>query len=109
MTKFRFKITGNKNLMIKKNIFILSIIEMLTRVSVVLNSDSKLIESVDKSSRSHMFFKVSVLKNFANFTVQHLRWDLFLVKLQTCKFIKKKLQHRCCPLKFLKIVRKPFL
>ena len=54
MTKFRFKITGNKNFMIKRNIFILSIIEMLTRVSVVLNSDSKLIESVDKSSRSHI-------------------------------------------------------
>ena len=35
------------------------------------------------SSRSQMFFKAGVLKNFANFTGNHLNWSLFLTKLQT--------------------------
>ena len=29
------------------------------------------------SSRSQMLFKIGVLKNFANFTVKHLRWSHF--------------------------------
>ena len=29
-----------------------------------------------------MFFKIVVLKNFANFTGKHLCWSLFLIKLQ---------------------------
>ena len=36
-----------------------------------------------RSSRSQMFFKIAVLKNFAIFTRKHLRWSLFLIKLQT--------------------------
>ena len=32
-----------------------------------------------------MFFKLSVLKNFAVFTWKHLCWSLFLIKLQTCR------------------------
>ena len=35
-----------------------------------------------RSSRSQMFFKIDVLKNFANFTGKHLCWSLFLIKLQ---------------------------
>ena len=30
-----------------------------------------------KSSRSQLFFKIGVHKNFANFTGKHLRWSLF--------------------------------
>ena len=33
-----------------------------------------------RNSRSQMFFKISVLKNFANFTGKHLGWNLFLIK-----------------------------
>ena len=33
-----------------------------------------------RSSRSQIFLKISVLKNFAT---KHLRWSLFLIKLQT--------------------------
>ena len=40
------------------------------------------IGSKDSSSRSLMFFKIGVLKIFASFTEEHLRWSLFLVKLQ---------------------------
>ena len=35
-----------------------------------------------RSSRSQMFFKIGVLKNFANFTVKHLCWSIFFIKLQ---------------------------
>ena len=35
-----------------------------------------------KNSRSLMFFKIGVLKNFALFTGRHLCWSLFLIKLQ---------------------------
>ena len=34
------------------------------------------------NSRSQMFFRVGVYKNFANFTGKHLCWSLFLIKLQ---------------------------
>ena len=46
-------------------------------------------------SRSQMFFKIGILKNFANFKRKHLCWSLFLIKLQTCNFIKKRLWHKC--------------
>ena len=36
-----------------------------------------------RSSRSRMFFKIGVLKNFAIFTGKYLCWSLFLIKLQT--------------------------
>ena len=65
-----------------------------------------------------IFFKMGVLKNFANFTTgKYLCWSLFLIKLQawrpagmkTCNFIIKKLQHRCFPVKFAKFLRTSFL
>ena len=34
------------------------------------------------SSCLQMFFKIGVLKNFANFTGKHQRWNLFLIKLK---------------------------
>ena len=44
-------------------------------------------KSMEGSSRSHVFFKIGVLKNFANFTGEHLCWGLFLTKFFT-DFIK---------------------
>ena len=35
-----------------------------------------------RSSHLQILFKISVLKNFANFTGKHLYWSLFLIKLQ---------------------------
>ena len=35
-----------------------------------------------RSSRSHIFFKMGVFKNFAVFTGKLLCWSLFLIKLQ---------------------------
>ena len=39
----------------------------------------------------------TLLLNFAIFTGKHLYWNLFLVRLQACNFIEKRLQHRCFP------------
>ena len=37
-----------------------------------------------RSSRSQMFYKISILKNFAKFTGKYLCWSHFLIKLHTC-------------------------
>ena len=44
---------------------------------------------------SQMFFKIGALKNFTNFTRKHLK-------------LKKRLQRRCFPVKFCKVLRTPF-
>ena len=62
-----------------------------------------------RSSSLQMFFKVGVLENFTNFPGKHLCWSPFLIKLQVCNFIKKSLQHRYFPVKFVKFLRTPFL
>ena len=38
--------------------------------------------SVFRSNRSQIFFKIGVLKNFAIFTWKHLHWSLFIIKFQ---------------------------
>ena len=52
-----------------------------------------------RNSRSEIFMKISVLKNFINLTGKHLRWS------ETCIFFKKRLQHGCFPVKFVKFLR----
>ena len=37
---------------------------------------------INRSSRSQMFFKIGILKNFSIITGKHLCWNLFLIKLQ---------------------------
>ena len=54
-------------------------------------------------------FSGDVLKNFVIFTGKHLCWSLFLIKLQACKFIEKRLQHWCFPLRVRKFLRTPIL
>ena len=52
-----------------------------------------------------VFFKKDVLKNFANFTGKHPCWSLFFNKvtgLRASSFIRKRLQHRCVPVKLAK-------
>ena len=38
--------------------------------------------NIVRSSRLHMFFKISLLENFSDFTLKHLWWSFFLIKLQ---------------------------
>ena len=55
-----------------------------------------------------VFFEKAVLKNIAIFTGKHLCWSLFLsenVSLQSYNFIKKRLQHRCFPVKIAQFLR----
>ena len=59
-----------------------------------------------------MFYKKTVLKNFAIFTGKHRYWSLFLINLHVLKiykFIKKRLQHRCFPVNIVKFLRTPIL
>ena len=39
--------------------------------------------SFARSSRSQIFFKIGIIKNFVNFTGKHLCWSLFLIKFKT--------------------------
>ena len=51
-----------------------------------------------KYNEQKVFCKKTVLNNFAIFTEKYLCWCLFFngnAGLQTCNFIKKRLQHRC--------------
>ena len=54
---------------------------------------------LSRSSRSQMFFKIDLLKNFAIFVGKLLCWSLFLIKLQALKpaTLLKRLQHMCFP------------
>ena len=74
-----------------------------------IDNSCKRSEKYFRSSRLQMFFKTSVLKNFANFTGKHLGWSLFLLKLQACNFIKNRLQHRGFPVKFAKFLTTAFV
>ena len=50
------------------------------------------------SIRSQMFFKIGVLKNFANFTGKHLRWSIFLTKLQALRSPTQLFSYEICEL-----------
>ena len=49
------------------------------------------------------------LTNFVIFTGKYRCWSLFLIKLQACKFIERRLQHWCFPLHVKKFLRTPIL
>ena len=63
-----------------------------------------------KSSYPRCTVEKGVLKNFTNLTGKHLCWSLFFNKvaaLRAFKFIKKKYQRSCFPVKFAKFFRTP--
>ena len=53
--------------------------------------------------------KKGVLKSFPNFIGKHLWCSLYLIKLPACNFIKKRLQHKCFPVNFGKLLKTPVL
>ena len=71
-----------------------------------------------RSNRSQMFFKIGVKKNIKKFKKFLKKFrkchrktpvvESFLIKLQVCNFIKKRLQHKYFPVKFAKFLRTPF-
>ena len=46
-----------------------------------------------RSSRSQMFFKIGILKNFANFTGKHLCWSLFFNKVAGLRRLLRNLRN----------------
>ena len=70
--------------------------------------------SLVRSSHSEVFYKNSVLRNFAKFTGKHLGQGLFFNKVaglrpKACNFIKKRLWHRYFHVNFAKFLRTAFL
>ena len=49
---------------------------------------SKLNACKKQNQPLQMFYKLDILKSFANFTGKHLCWSLFLIKLKTRNLIK---------------------
>ena len=64
-----------------------------------------------RSSHQRYSVRKGVLKNFAYFTGKQLCWSLFLWSCRppACKFFIKRLQHKCFPVKFAKLLRTPTL
>ena len=69
------------------------------------------LQNTSRSSRLQIFLKIGILKNFANVTGKDLRWSLFSKNLhaEVLQLHKKRLQHRCFPVKFAKFLRATFL
>ena len=69
------------------------------------------LKNTSRSSRLQIFLKIGILKSFANFTGKHLYWSPFLRNLQAAglQLHKKRIQHRCFPVKFAKFFRTLFL
>ena len=76
-------------------------LETLTANKAATSHDS---QTNNRSNHSQMFFKIGVLKNFANFTGKHPCQDL----PQACNFIKERLQYRCFSEIYAKFLRTPF-
>ena len=71
----------------------------------------KIHEGLFRSSRSQVFFKIGVLKNFPKFTGKHLLWIFFLIKLQARRpatVLKKRFQYMCFRVNIAKFLRKAF-
>ena len=65
-----------------------------------------------RSSQRWYSLKKVFLKFFPKLTGKPLIWSLFLISctsLTACNFIKKRLQHRCFPVNFVKFLGTPFL
>ena len=71
----------------------------LHSLEVSLSSNSPLLFAIaflaktNRSSLLQLFFKIGVLKTFANFTGKHQCWSLFLLKRDSNTHVK--LRHKC--------------
>ena len=96
---------------------IISIYKTLLKINLSKQSANKIhsinsLKTKYRSSHPRCSIRKAVLKNFAIFTGKHLCWSLCfnkVVYLQTCNFIKKRLQHRCFPVNIAKFLRNPIL
>ena len=66
--------------------------------------------SVSKSSCSHMFYKIGVLKTFYKIhKITSVPESLFVAGLQAGTLLRKRLRHRCFPVNFATVLRTPIL
>ena len=63
----------------------------------------------DRSSRSEVFCKRGVLKNFSKFTGKHLCQGLFFNRLKPATLLKKRLWHRCFIMNFAEFSKASFI
>ena len=61
-----------------------------------------------RNSCSQILLNIGVLEIFANFTGKCLCWSLVFNKDAGLQLYYKRLQHRCFPVKFVKLFRIPF-
>ena len=72
------------------------------------NASSYAATTGSRSSPRRCSVKLGAPENLTNLTGKHLCWSLLFNKvagLQVCNFIKKRLQHNCFPVKFVKFLR----
>ena len=81
-TKKNMAITHKKSLPIKNLTYSLIFKVYFMKSFAAAKASSAFIKNRYRSSRSQMFFKIGVVKNFAMFTRKHLCWSLFLIKMQ---------------------------
>ena len=81
-TKKNMAITHKKSLLIKNLTYSLIFKVYFMKSFAAAKASSAFIKNRCRSSRSQMFFKIGVVKNFAMFTRKHLCWSLFLIKMQ---------------------------
>ena len=73
--------------MIHKLINFHRIVNNLVICNLLINYLNLIKESIQKQLLTEqMFFEIGVLKNFAIIRGKHLRWSVFLTKLQVCNF-----------------------
>ena len=67
-------------------------------------------QALNRSSWSHMFFKIEALKNFATFSRKHLCWRLFLIKSQVWwpEILLKRSTHTHVPCEYFEIFKNIF-
>ena len=111
-------VTGNEKLseIYFKNLFfqnVFAFINFFLNTIISISSSTQIaryvmcVQYVQKQPPEE-FFKKDVLKNFVNFAGKHPCWSLFFNKvtgltgLRACNLIKKRLQHRCVPVKLAK-------
>ena len=66
---------------------------------------------IKRSSHWEVFCQKVVLKYFTEFTEKHLWWSLFFNKVAGLRpetLLKKRLQHRCFPVSFVKFFKNTF-
>ena len=68
--------------------------------------------SSTRSNHQRCSIQIGVLRNFTKFTGKHLCQSLFFNKVtgpRPATLLKKRLWHKCFPVKFTKFLRTPFL